>query len=75
MLASNSCFCSFFTSHPYIQSKYLQNVCQYRDGLVNPLNAKPVITVNQEIFVLKIFHAIIFRVKYFRTRAGHTKIF
>ena len=25
--------------------------------------------------MLKIFHAIIFRVKYFRMRAGHTKIF
>ena len=24
--ASHSCFCSFFTSHPYILSKYLQNV-------------------------------------------------
>ena len=26
VLASHSCFCSFFTSHPYIQSKYWQNV-------------------------------------------------
>ena len=26
VLASHSCFCSFFTSHPYILSKYLQNV-------------------------------------------------
>ena len=29
MLASHSCFCSFFTSHPYILSKYLQNVFIY----------------------------------------------
>ena len=29
VLASHSCFCSFFTSHPYFQSKYLQNVCIY----------------------------------------------
>ena len=26
VLASHSCFCSFLTSHPYILSKYLQNV-------------------------------------------------
>ena len=26
VIASHSCFCSFFTSHPYILSKYLQNV-------------------------------------------------
>ena len=24
VIASHSCFCSFFTSHPYILSKYLQ---------------------------------------------------
>ena len=29
VLASHSCFCSFFTSHPYILSKYLQNVFIY----------------------------------------------
>ena len=31
-------------------------------------------TVNREIFVLKNFHVTIFVLKYFRTRAGHTKI-
>ena len=29
VIASHSCFCSFFTSHPYILSKYLQNVFIY----------------------------------------------
>ena len=35
VIASRSCFCSFFTSHPYILSKYLQ--CKYlraMDGAV-----------------------------------------
>ena len=29
VIASHCCFCSFFTSHPYILSKYLQNVFIY----------------------------------------------
>ena len=29
VIGSHSCFCSFFTSHPYILSKYLQNVFIY----------------------------------------------
>ena len=29
VIASHSCFCSFFTSHPYNLSKYLQNVFIY----------------------------------------------
>ena len=31
VLASHSCFCSFFTSHPYILSKYLQVHIAYID--------------------------------------------